>query len=600
MKQATMTQSFDRKRKLFSAAAGNVPQDRSQQEGVGKRHKLVPAVPNTAENAETTKASPLKPIDGEIARLITVNAKGARHIIRLQDGEVFTVGRSPDCDYILNSLRASRKHVKFLAVRSDVTGQPHVICEDSSRFGVFVNDLKVDRRFILSHGDEIKAAGQSFKLNLVEESSFQMQELAEEIPTSFQVPPSKRICKYIGSIAVTDKVLGAGTYASVYLGFDTRGEVHKQVAVKAQLKRTYVPGTHAGVYTELELIKTLRHPNINRILASHEDGTHIFMVLELHQIDLFGYIQNWGAVQVPTAKFIFFQLLHAVQHLHEKGVSHRDIKPENIYIESAVSSFPRICLGDFGLAYRPPEYSQGGKATGISSRTYSFCGTLGYLPPEVFKQHLDMWSCGVTLFFALSATHPFDNDAKIPDWKIIPNVIEEEMIADGELPSRDVSERSGDRAQDNDVLNTLFDTTPQKSMLSLAQELIQLGVDPGMGMPEPFNAILEAQTQGQEQQEDESDIDGEPIAEGTGRQKSWHMEREYLRNIMHGHLPGIPWLLTKDAAGQSIIAGLINVSSEERLTAAAALNHEWFTSAQPGLSTMYQHRVLSQTSEQRS
>ncbi|CAD6910611.1 unnamed protein product [Tilletia controversa] len=277
-----------------------------------------------------------------------------------------------------------------------------------------------------------------------------------------------------------------------------------------------------------------------------------------------------------------------------------DIKPENIYIESAVSSFPRICLGDFGLAYRPPEYSQGGKATGISSRTYSFCGTLGYLPPEVFKQHLDMWSCGVTLFFALSATHPFDNDAKIPDWKIIPNVIEEEMIADGELPSRDVSERSGDRAQDNDVLNTLFDTTPQKSMLSLAQELIQLGVDPGMGMPEPFNAILEAQTQGQEQQEDESDIDGEPIAEGTGRQKSWHMEREYLRNIMHGHLPGIPWLLTKDAAGQSIIAGLINVSSEERLTAAAALNHEWFTSAQPGLSTMYQHRVLSQTSEQRS
>ncbi|KAE8194283.1 hypothetical protein CF328_g4796 [Tilletia controversa] len=497
-----MTQSFDRKRKLFSAAAGNVPQDRSQQEGVGKRHKLVPAVPNTAENAETTKASPLKPIDGEIARLITVNAKGARHIIRLQDGEVFTVGRSPDCDYILNSLRASRKHVKFLAVRSDVTGQPHVICEDSSRFGVFVNDLKVDRRFILSHGDEIKAAGQSFKLNLVEESSFQMQELAEEIPTSFQVPPSKRICKYIGSIAVTDKVLGAGTYASVYLGFDTRGEVHKQVAVKAQLKRTYVPGTHAGVYTELELIKTLRHPNINRILASHEDGTHIFMVLELHQIDLFGYIQNWGAVQVPTAK--------------------------------------------------------------------------------------------------CTATHPFDNDAKIPDWKIIPNVIEEEMIADGELPSRDVSERSGDRAQDNDVLNTLFDTTPQKSMLSLAQELIQLGVDPGMGMPEPFNAILEAQTQGQEQQEDESDIDGEPIAEGTGRQKSWHMEREYLRNIMHGHLPGIPWLLTKDAAGQSIIAGLINVSSEERLTAAAALNHEWFTSAQPGLSTMYQHRVLSQTSEQRS
>ncbi|KAE8214202.1 hypothetical protein CF327_g2394 [Tilletia walkeri] len=602
-----MSPSFDRKRKLLSAAASVSSEDQTGHDSARKRFKLDPEVRDRDEDAETTPTPTLEPIAGEIARLVTVNAKGVRHIIRLQDGEVFAIGRSPDCDYPLESPRASRKHVKFLALRSDVTGRPHVVCEDSSRFGVFVNGLKIDRRFVLSHGDEINAAGQKFKLDLFEESTAQPQaQGAEGVYTSYQIPSRTRILKQIGSVAMTDRILGSGTYASVYLGFDTQSKLHKQVAIKAQLKRVYVPGTHVGVHTELELIRTLRHPNINRILAFHEDETHHFMVLELHQIDLFGYIQNWGAIQVPTAKYI---------------------KPENIYIESAVSSFPRICLGDFGLAYRPPEYSQGGKATGISSRTFSFCGTLGYLPPEVFKQHvtakgydpraLDMWSCGVTLFFALSATHPFDDHARIPEWKVIRSVITEEMIADGELPPLAEAVRSSGEVQGGSSFDALFDQTPRNSMISLAQELVQLGVDPHMSMPVPFEDIVLAQ---QQQEDKESDIDGESFfEEQLEPQQNWQMERQYLRNIMHGELPGIPSLLINDPAGksifplstfvvdlaqaciagQSMIAGLINVSSEERLTATTALSHEWFTSAQPGLSTMYNHRVLAEIAEHR-
>ncbi|KAE8270641.1 hypothetical protein A4X09_0g1680 [Tilletia walkeri] len=230
---------------------------------------------------------------------------------------------------------------------------------------------------------------------------------------------------------------------------------------------------------------------------------------------------------------------------------------------------------------------------------------------------LDMWSCGVTLFFALSATHPFDDHARIPEWKVIRSVITEEMIADGELPPLAEAVRSSGEVQGGSSFDALFDQTPRNSMISLAQELVQLGVDPHMSMPVPFEDIVLAQ---QQQEDKESDIDGESFfEEQLEPQQNWQMERQYLRNIMHGELPGIPSLLINDPAGksifplstfvvdlaqaciagQSMIAGLINVSSEERLTATTALSHEWFTSAQPGLSTMYNHRVLAEIAEHR-
>ena len=88
------------------------------------------------------------------------------------------------------------------------------------------------------------------------------------------------------------------------------------------------------------------------------------------------------------------QLLHALEHLHSRGVVHRDVKPQNILVQSQgclqePSQF-WVKLGDFGLAKD-------------SHLLATFCGTQLYLAPEVrtrsrYTSAVDIWSLGIIIF----------------------------------------------------------------------------------------------------------------------------------------------------------------------------------------------------------
>ena len=70
------------------------------------------------------------------------------------------------------------------------------------------------------------------------------------------------------------------------------------------------------------------------------------------------------------------QALSALNYLHSKNVTHRDLKPTNILVTKWDNNtdIPTIKLADFGLA-------------AISSRHTTFCGTEGYIAPEVVQGH---------------------------------------------------------------------------------------------------------------------------------------------------------------------------------------------------------------------
>ncbi|KAK0552747.1 hypothetical protein OC845_001533 [Tilletia horrida] len=558
-----------------------------------------------------------------IAVLHTLDASGREHAIDLQEDVVLVIGREPSCDYVLRNPRASRKHARILSQISDATQTPYVVCEDTSKAGTFVNGAKIDQKFVLSDGDEVHLAG--------ENADFVLEVLAEVPPNTAQqgpvadIAPSEpshtvNLITTLDSIAITDRLLGSGSYAQVFLGYDTRNDKHKQIAIKRQLLRKRLPGTHVTVMGELEVLKKIRHPNINSIHGYGEDGTHLYMALELLHSDLFSLISQRGPLQLPSAKFIFFQLLKAVKYLHENGISHRDIKvissasafiqpqssndefaipqPENIFLESAVSSFPRVCLGDFGLAHRLPQSSQ---LEGQQPRTRSFCGTLGYLAPEVLRQYiteegydpraLDMWSCGVTFFFALNATHPFDHLAAIPKWGQIWELVRAELIANAELDHDDLMAVS-------DILSqSLASQTSAQQGYTVDEGAFIDASPPECSAPNVKRSSTVTETQAQEQDVKPScdtdiflpsaDIDDHGQDDGAFAQ-----ERAYIRSIMTGQLSDIPVMLTKDPAGQDLLRGLLQMKLESRPTAAQALEHDWFESAQPSLNQMYEHRVL--------
>jgi len=89
--------------------------------------------------------------------------------------------------------------------------------------------------------------------------------------------------------------------------------------------------------------------------------------------DLSSYIAQEGScLEEEDACNKVYQILKALEYLHDKAIVHRDLKPENVLL-SAPSVSARIVLTDFGGAT--------GNFRAEVRRLESLCGTAGYVAP---------------------------------------------------------------------------------------------------------------------------------------------------------------------------------------------------------------------------
>ncbi|XP_012871589.1 PREDICTED: sperm motility kinase 2B-like [Dipodomys ordii] len=151
---------------------------------------------------------------------------------------------------------------------------------------------------------------------------------------------------------------------------------------------------------ELDILKTVDHPNIIRLFEVVESEERIYLVMEyLDGGDVADLLKKVQRMREEEARQVFRQVLRAIQYCHDNGIAHRDIKPDNIVLDGKGTA--KLCDFGFSVRFQPGQELEG---------EY---GTMAYWAPEMFKQQhyqgpkVDIWGLGVLLYYMVMGNVPF-------------------------------------------------------------------------------------------------------------------------------------------------------------------------------------------------
>jgi calcium-dependent protein kinase len=217
------------------------------------------------------------------------------------------------------------------------------------------------------------------------------------------------------------KVLGEGTFGTVYLGKHKISGVERAIKDINKDRANLSEEEEKTLIKEINILKTLDHPNIMKVYEYFNNINCFSIVSELCTGgELFKKLED-NHLSENVAKYVMKQLLSAVAFCHKNGIIHRDLKPENILLEEEEDTqreYFTIKVIDFGACGK---IKKGQKYNEV-------IGTPFYIAPEVLKnkydEKCDLWSCGVILYVMLCGEPPFygDEDDEIYNQILTSNV----------------------------------------------------------------------------------------------------------------------------------------------------------------------------------
>ena len=213
--------------------------------------------------------------------------------------------------------------------------------------------------------------------------------------------------------------LGHGGMGATYRAIDTT--LQRKVALKIIRIGVATRNTEARerFLREARAAATLRHEHIATVFQfgiSEETGQFFYAMELIEGETLEERVRRTGPLSVPTTIDTALQVTSALGAAEKRSLIHRDLKPGNLMLLSpddeeggtAERSVPTVKIIDFGLAK-----VLNAPVDAMHLTHDGFVGTPAFASPEQFENsgldvRSDIYSLGVTLWFALTGKTPFD------------------------------------------------------------------------------------------------------------------------------------------------------------------------------------------------
>lgn len=211
-----------------------------------------------------------------------------------------------------------------------------------------------------------------------------------------EIDPTGRYGRY-------KEILGKGAFKKVYRAFDELEGIEvawNQVKLSDLLRNSE---DLERLYSEVHLLKTLKHKNIIKFYTSWVDTkneninfiTEIFTSGTLRQ-----YRKKHKHVDLRALKKWSRQILEGLSYLHSHNppVIHRDLKCDNIFVNGNQGE---VKIGDLGLAAILQQ----------ANSAHSVIGTPEFMAPELYEEEynelVDIYAFGMCLLELVTFEYPY-------------------------------------------------------------------------------------------------------------------------------------------------------------------------------------------------
>lgn len=189
----------------------------------------------------------------------------------------------------------------------------------------------------------------------------------------------------------------------------------KMIALKIQSKSFFVKHQQViHAISERRILGSIDFPFLIKLYFAFKDNDSLYFGMEyLAGGELYTHIHKLRKLTEIQTRFYAAQVVLGFEYLHRLDLIYRDLKPENIVLNER----GYLKIVDFGFCKR------------VTGRTYSFCGTIEYLAPEIveskgYGKGVDWWAFGVFIFEMASGVSPFaPKNKKTSDRDTLENII---------------------------------------------------------------------------------------------------------------------------------------------------------------------------------